>query len=72
MDEGLVECRSDSRYAERPLAFVWEGQRQKVAEILAQWRSPAGMNFRVRIESGNVYDLCYDEAQDRWTISPIS
>jgi hypothetical protein len=72
MNEELVECRSEGRYAERPLAFYWEGQRQKVTDILVQWRSPTGMNFRVRTKTDNVYDLCYDEAQDRWTVIQIS
>ncbi len=67
-----VECRSDSRYAERPLAFAWEGERQQVAEILSQWRTPEGINFKVRTEIGSVFDLCYNEAQDKWTIVQIS
>jgi hypothetical protein len=68
----VVECRSDSQYAERPLAFVWEGQRQKVTDVLSQWRTPDGMNFKVRTESGSVYDLRYIEARDEWTITQIS
>ena len=36
----IVECRSDSEFAERPLALTWNGRRYEIAEIIARWRVP--------------------------------
>ncbi|MBN1146128.1 MAG: hypothetical protein JXA78_02650 [Anaerolineales bacterium] len=76
----LVVCRSDSQYAERPLAFHWQGERLEVTKILARWRTPAGQWFRVQAGSLGVqsappseemiFDLCYDETIDGWRILP--
>ena len=63
-----VECRSDSEYAERPLALVWEGQRYEVAEILSQWRTPSGKWFCVRTVSEQIFRLHYDEHAHEWFI----
>jgi hypothetical protein len=64
----IVECRSDSQYAERPLALTWQGERLEITEILARWRSPAGVGFQVQVKSGALFELFYDEADDRWHI----
>jgi hypothetical protein len=64
-----VECRSEAAYAERPLAFTWQGRRQEVAEVISNWRTPAGKAFRVIAESGAVFDLYYDEHSDKWQIA---
>ncbi|NPA92537.1 MAG: hypothetical protein GXO56_02520 [Chloroflexi bacterium] len=61
-----VWCRAESRYAERPTAFVWQGRRIAVQHILAQWREPSGPVFRVVGNDDRVYVLQYDEALDVW------
>lgn len=66
-----VECRSDSEYAERPLALTWNGQRYEVAEILARWRAPDEKGFRVRTSDGKIFELTYREVPDAWKIKPI-
>ncbi len=63
-----VECRSDTTYAQRPVAVTWEGRRREVAEVLAEWRTPAGKHFRVRAADGTVFELTYVEALDEWQI----
>ena len=55
----LVECHSDYTYAEKPVALTWEGQRLEIAAILAQWRTPEGKHFRVRIADGREFELVY-------------
>jgi hypothetical protein len=67
-----VECRSSSTYAERPLAFYWQGQRLEVERILARWRTPATSCFRVlaRGDQGT-FELQYDESADAWRIQPV-
>ena len=66
-----VECRSDSEYAERPLAFRWNGQRHEVAGILARWRAPAEKRFRVKTTDGQVFELIYREVPDEWKIEQL-
>ena len=69
-----VECHSDSQYAERPVALTWcgeehpQGERLEIVEILSRWRSPAGVGFRVIVQSGACFELFYDEASDSWQV----
>lgn len=65
---GLVECRSESEYAGRPVAVSWLGERLQVVEILNSWRDPSGKCFRVRLQNNLVVDLFYDEADDAWRL----
>ncbi len=67
----LVECRSESTYAEKPIALTWEGERLPIAEVLSQWRTPQGRSFRVRTEDGRAFELTYHEAGDEWRVRPI-
>lgn len=66
-----VECRSDSEYAERPLALTWEGRRLEIAEILASWRGPGEKGFRVKTVEGLAFELAYRELPDEWQIQPL-
>jgi hypothetical protein len=66
-----VECRSDSEYADRPLALDWQGRRLEIAEILAQWRGPGEKGFRVKTADGQAFELTYREIPDEWQIQPI-
>jgi hypothetical protein len=65
-----VETFSGHTYAQRPRAFIWQGERQQVEVVLAQARSPKGRWFRVRTSDGRQFELNYDEASDAWQISP--
>lgn len=67
----IVECRSDSEYAERPLSLIWEGRRYEIAEILARWRGPGEKGFRVKTTDGQAFELTYREIADEWQIQPI-
>jgi hypothetical protein len=67
----LVECRSDSEYAERPLALMWQGRRLEIAEILASWRGPNEKGFRIKTADGLAFDLAYREIPDEWHVQPI-
>ena len=66
-----VECRSDSEYAERPLALTWEDHHFEIAEIVARWRGPHEKGFRVKTTSGQAFDLTYRELPDEWLVQPI-
>jgi hypothetical protein len=66
-----VECHSSSTYAERPVAFHWQGQRLEVERILARWRTPSASCFRVLARgSQRAFELQYDESADTWRIQP--
>jgi hypothetical protein len=67
----VVECRSDTEYAERPLALTWQGQRLEIAEILARWRGPNDKGFRVKTADGRAFELTYREVLDEWHIQPL-
>lgn len=66
-----VECRSDSEYAERPLALTWQGERFEVVEILGRWRGPYEKGFRVKTADGQAFELIYREMLDNWHIQPL-
>jgi len=63
-----VECRSDFEYAQRPIAFYWQGIRLEVTEVLTQNRTPSGMTFLVCNENLGIFELNYDISSDQWSI----
>ena len=67
----LVECHSGFTYAEKPVAFTWEGRRLEILAISAQWRSPQGRHFRVRTGNGQEFELSYREADNEWQITQL-
>ena len=67
----LVECRSDTEFAERPLALMWDGTRYEIAEIVARWRGPNEKGFLVKTASGASFELTYREVPDEWQVQPI-
>jgi len=66
-----VECRSDSEYAERPVAVWWQGERLEVAQILRRWRSPSGKGFQVQTREGKDFELFYDLIADAWRVNQM-
>lgn len=62
--DAVVECYAGHRYPERPMSFLWEGERVVVEEVERQWRTPTGLAFRVRTADGRRFTLAYDEAAD--------
>lgn len=70
MDD-LVECRSDFEYAQRPVAFYWQGVRLRVTEILSQSLHPEGYSFRVRDEERGIFELDYDSNADQWSVRQL-
>lgn len=64
----LVECRSDSEYAERPLALTWQEERRQVTEIVQRWREPGKKVFLVKTSDEQFFQLTYYESSDQWEI----
>lgn len=67
----IVECRSDSMFAERPLSITWQGRKYEVAEIFARWRGPEERGFRVKTADGHAFEITYREIPDEWHVQPI-
>ena len=67
----LVECRSEANYAGRPIALHWQGQRLTVEEVMASWRAPEGVHFRVRTHGDQAFELVYNEAGDTWQVEEL-
>jgi hypothetical protein len=65
-----VECRSDHDYIGTPLAFVWQGVRLDVTEVITQSRNPAGYLFKVRSGDG-IFELEYDIQSDHWSVNQL-
>lgn len=66
-----VICYSGHKYAERPVAFCWDGQQLEVECILSQACSPDGTSFRVRTSEDHEFELRYSESQVKWQIIPL-
>lgn len=65
-----VICRSETTYAEKPVALLWEGERLDISVILASWHTPQGKVFRVLLLDGRTFDLTYLSADNVWQIAP--
>jgi len=66
----MVECYAGSRGEEEPRAFLHEGRRVVVDEIVERWRSPDHRGFRVRARDGRQFVLRHEEATGAWQIEP--
>jgi len=63
-----VECHSGYEYAQRPIGFLWEGEYLRIDVIIAEWRTPEGKGFRVRVVDGHNFELFYTQESDSWDI----
>ena len=70
-DSPIVRCYSGQTYAERPKSFTWEGVEYKVEEIEKEWREPEERHFQVRTKDNKLFQLCYNESQDHWSLTDL-
>ena len=66
-----VECYSGARFAERPVALAWNGERLSVESIERAWQTPDSLAFTVRAAGGLRFELTYLPASDQWTARPL-
>jgi hypothetical protein len=64
-----VRCYSGSSFAERPQAFIWQGQEYSVEKILSTALTPDRKKFTVRTESSEIFLLEYILDKNQWFIS---
>jgi len=66
-----VECRSDTSYPGEPMAIIWRGKRKSVLQVIASWRTPQEICYRVMTTDMKIYDCLYSELMDHWEIIAI-
>ena len=65
--ETSVKCYSGYLYAEGPRSFVWQESELEIESVKEAWKEPGKRLFRVVIHDGRLFELCYNEATDRWS-----
>ena len=71
MNNLKVNCYSGQTYAERPRSFVWGGIEYEVEEIEKEWREAGERHFQVRTKDNKLFQLCYNESQDQWSLTEL-
>ncbi len=73
----LVEAYAGARYPERPLRVLWHSRWRTIVEVERQEQHPDRRCFTVRLEPAEArqddtrLSLCYDYANDAWSVDPI-
>ena len=68
MNNLKVNCYSGHTYAEEPRSFEWEGQKYEVDKIEKAWGEPGERYFQVRTRDNKLFQLCYNETKDQWSL----
>lgn len=70
-----VEAYSGYKANERPVAFIFQGHRWEISEILDRWyeggvnsEQPVVDYFKVKARDGSVFILRYEAESDAWTV----
>ena len=61
-----VRCYSGRLYAEEPRSFLWQQSELEIESVEEAWQEPGKRLFRVLTLDGRLFELCYNEASDRW------
>jgi hypothetical protein len=62
-----VKCYSGYLYTEQSRSFVWQESELEVESVEEAWHEPGRRLFRVVTPDGELFELCYNEATDRWS-----
>ena len=68
MNKIKVNCYSGHTYAEQPRSFLWEGIEHEVEKIEKAWLEPGERYFQVRTKDNKLFQLCYNETEDQWSL----
>ncbi len=66
-----VEVYSSYAYAVEPRAFYFGEVKHLVEDIERAWKSPGRLHFYVRDERQSLFELIYEQADDRWYLRII-
>lgn len=64
-----VECYAGYRGEQEPRAFVFEGQRVEIADVIDRWLAPDHRYFKVKDANGRLYILRHDTESGEWAIT---
>lgn len=68
MDNLKVNCYSGHTYAQEPRSFRWQDTEYEVAEIEKAWQEPGKRYFKVRTGDNKLFQLCYNEVPEQWSL----
>lgn len=71
MRDVRVECHAGYRGSEAPRRFELQGRTIEVAEVVARWREPDALCFRVLGGGGRVYVLRRDARTGAWGLPEV-
>ena len=63
-----VHCYAGYVGEERPVSFLFEGERIEVHKILSRWRDPTCDYFSVAAPNAHVYILAHNRTLDTWAV----
>ena len=69
--EVTVKCHSGYLYAQEPRAFVWQESELQIESVQEAWQEPGKRLFRAVTQDGRLFELCYNEAADRWSATEL-
>jgi hypothetical protein len=62
-----VKCYSSYIYADEPRSFFWYGRELRVKSVEKAWQEPGRRLFRIVADDGKLFELCYNETDDKWS-----
>ena len=71
MNNLIVKCYSGHIYAEEPRSFQREGVDYEVKEIERAWQEPGERHFLAKMRDNKLFQLCYNEAEERWSLTEV-
>ena len=66
LDIVKAKCYSGHTYAQRPVSFIWQDKEHIISKIQNEWLEPGKRYFMVVTEDEKLFELCYNETQDKW------
>ena len=67
-----VQCYAGYRGEEEPRSFDLGDRRLEIVDIIDRWLAPDHRYFKVKVKSGDVCMLRYDNAVDEWEITFVN
>lgn len=63
-----VKCYSGYSYPQKPEFFCWQDKEHEVSRIEKEWQEPGKKFFKVRTEDERLFELCYNQINDQWSV----
>ena len=63
-----MKCHSGYIYAVEPRSFIWQETELRIKSVEKAWQEPGKRLFGVVTEDGRLFELCYNEQTDRWSV----